>query len=394
MKKNCLIIGGGFAGLNAAISLEKELNSEYQIILMDKNDYHLRRVLLFKEAADGKELKIPFRELLPETVKFIQGDLYDVQKCNRKVDYHDQNSKLRSIEYDKLILALGSVCKTISSEFGGIALTDIDAAHKIKKTWQANFREAKKTVDLKRRKALLSVAVVGAGITGIETATELTHSMREYAQKLELDLNLVSTYLINSKADIFEQGTSRTRHKIRQEIEKCGITILDGRRGGHFRNNSLRLDKNGEEEKLSVGTVVWTLGVSINPIINNLDIPLTTKGKIVVDKSYHVEKDIYSIGDCAHIVDFKTGKIDGMTCKEAVPQAHRLAKVLKAEIKHKKLPEHKSYTSLFCISMGPNNGIFWMKIGRRELLLRKRLGWLMRAYTWNLVSLQKGIRIT
>jgi NADH dehydrogenase len=391
MKKNCLIIGGGFAGLNAAVTMSKELNKNYNIILMDKNDFHLRRVLLFKVATEGKDIKIPFTELLPKSVQFVQGTLSSINKEENQVYYKNCEDQEKVLEYDKLILALGSISNSVSEDCGGISLKDVQAAKKIEDSWHNNFAKARHTENVSERSALLSVAIVGAGITGIETATELVYAMKDYAKKIGLNSDLVTVYLINSHSDIFEQASPSIRKSIRKEIEKCGVTIIDNRKGTRFEKNILKLNENGEE--LSVGEVIWTLGLSINPIINLLDLPLTSQGKIIVNKNYLVEKNIYSIGDCAHIVDFRTGQVDGMTCKEAVPQAHRLVKVLQAELKNKPLPEHKAYTKLFCISMGPNNGIYWMKLGNWNILLKNRLGWLMRAYTWNLVSLQKGIRI-
>lgn len=391
MKKNCLIIGGGFAGLNAAVTMAKKLKKNYNIILMDKNEFHLRRVLLFKVATEGKEIKIPFTELLPENVQFVQGILTSINKEENQVCYQNCDSQKKILKYDKLILAFGSIINSVSEDCGGISLKDVQSAKDIEDSWHKNFDKAKYTENESERKALLSVAIVGAGITGIETATELAYAMKDYAKKIGISSDFGTVYLINSHKDIFEQASPNIRRSIRKEIEKCGVTIIDNREGIRFENNILKLKENDEE--LSVGEVIWTLGVSINPIINSLDLPLTSQGKIIVNKNYLVEKNIYSIGDCAHIVDFGTGHVDGMTCKEAVPQAHRLVKVLQAELKNRPLPEHKSYTKLFCISMGPNNGIYWMKLGSRNILLKNRLGWLMRAYTWNLVSLQKGIRV-
>jgi NADH dehydrogenase len=390
MKNNCLIVGGGFAGLNAAITMSKELNKNYNIILMDKNNYHLRRVLLFKVATDGKEIRIPFKELLPENVQFIQGELLSINRDGKEISYQDSENQEKELKYDKLVLTLGSINKSAPKECGGISLTDIQAAKRIEDTWQYNFEQAKNSENIATKRALLSMAVVGAGITGIETATELSYAMRNHAKKTGIDANLISIYLINSKSDIFEEATPHIRRSIRKEIEKCGVTIIDNRKGIRFENNTLLL--NEYNEMLSVGGVIWTMGVKSNPIINTLDIPTTLEGKIIVNQNYRVESDIYSIGDCAHVIDFRTGKVDGMTCKEAVPQAHRLIKIFKAELKHKQLPQHKSYTSLFCISMGPNNGIFWMKLGKWNILLKRKLGWLMRGYTWNLVSLQKGVK--
>jgi NADH dehydrogenase len=391
MKKKCLIIGGGYAGLNMAAAISKELKDEYDIYLMDKNAYHFRKVLLFKEAGNGKELTIPFKKLLPKNVQFIKGELLSIQKNFHEVNYYNHQGQEETIKYDKLVLAFGSISKPVPSEYGGIALKDIQSAKEIQKTWKSNFRKSKKTSDISKRNTLLSIAIVGAGITGIETAAELAYSMKQYAEKIAIDPRLVSIYLVNSRKDIFEQAAPYIRKKIRKEIEKCGITILDDKKGDCFENNILLL--NNRKEKLAVGIVIWTLGLIVNPIVYTLDLPLTPKGKIIVNQNYQVESDIYSIGDCAHIVDQKTGKVDNMTCKEAVPQANRLVKIFKAELNHKPLPKHQSYTSLFCVSMGPNSGIFWMKIGKQNLFLKSKLGWWMRAYTWNSVSLQKGLHI-
>src|SRR5699024_8185231 len=108
-------------------------------------------------------------------------------------------------------------------------------------------------------------------------------------------------------------------------------------------------------------------------------------------ESYRVQgvTGLYSIGDCAHIIEPTNGKIDGNTCKEAIAQAERLGKIVLADIKRQPSPSHKGVIDFFCFSLGPEQGLVWMRKWGLNIVLTGRLGWWIRKKTWNLASMLK-----
>lgn len=98
---------------------------------------------------------------------------------------------------------------------------------------------------------------------------------------------------------------------------------------------------------------------------------------MLVGESYRVKgtAGIYSIGDCARIVDPRTSKADQMTCKEGGIQADRLGKIVTADHEGRTVPVHKSYKDLFCIGLGEKRGLVWTRQRGLHIIITRKLGW-------------------
>lgn len=142
---------------------------------------------------------------------------------------------------------------------------------------------------------------------------------------------------------------------------------------------------------MPVGVCVWTLGLTTPPSLPKLGLPLNEDGNVKVDNTYRVEgtTNVYSIGDCAHIVAAATGRADGKTCKEATAQAARLGKIIAAHITGKRSPVHVGFIDLFCFGLGPGRGMVWTRLAGKNIVITGKLGWLIRKYTWDSASLLK-----
>ncbi|WP_262495886.1 FAD-dependent oxidoreductase [Paenibacillus sedimenti] len=173
-----------------------------------------------------------------------------------------------------------------------------------------------------------------------------------------------------------------------KELSEVGVRILHGARAEAYREAEGALLLRGAG-MVPVGACVWTLGLRPNPLVLQLGLPVESNGKLQIDAHYHVKGsgNIYAIGDCAHVFDPATGKPDGMTCKEAIPQAARLTKILKAELAGEKGPAHTSYTNLFCIGLGPDRGFIWIQKWGMNIVLTGKLGRQIRKLTWDIASL-------
>lgn len=91
-----------------------------------------------------------------------------------------------------------------------------------------------------------------------------------------------------------------------------------------------------------------------------MEVNKSEDGRLIVDASYRVKdsSNVYAIGDCARVYDPNTGHVDSMTCKKAIPQAKRLAAVMKAALLGLPAPQHRAYpASFYAIGLGPRNGV-------------------------------------
>lgn len=389
----CIVIGGGYAGINAVKEIRKVFKGEssqrtLRLILIDKNSYHTRKVLLFKPAARKEDITVPLTRLFPEGVDFVQATVKKIVSEEKTLLYQDAHGNEHSMKYDILVVAVGSVVRQTAPDQGGVALISIDAARKIHQAWSANLKKAVKETNAKERQRLMTIAVAGAGISGIETSAELAHFVREGAEKLGLDPDTVRINLINTNTRLFSEGPAKVGLKLERLLDARGVTILHSSRALQEKEGTLTLSTG---KKMPVGLCVWALGIIPNPMLRSIGLPVNSEGYVLVDTSYRVQgaEGVYSIGDCAHIVDPSNGRTDGKTCKEATAQAARLGKILSADIAGRPAPSHKGFIDFFCFSLGPEQGMAWTRQWGIDIIFTGKMGWRMRKFTWDSASLLK-----
>lgn len=387
----CVIVGGGHAGLHAAKVLSRTLENRgstraAEIVVVDAQPWHVRKVLLFAEATRGVDVTRPWNGVLPHGVRFIRGTVTHVDGAQRIIAYTGDGGEVR-MAYDVAVIAVGSVVRDPSRQRGGMALTGPDAARTIGGRWRDNVVAAQSARGDERRR-LLSVAVVGAGITGVETAAELAVAMRAEAARLQLD-ETVTIYLLNRGERLFKEAPPRVAQRLERLLQNRGVTVLHGCTAIEERNGQLVV---AGLEPLSVGLCVWTMGLMANPDLQEIGLPLTTDGRIVVDASYRVvgASGTYSIGDCARIVDPVTGREDRMTCKEAIAQAMRLGRIVAADLRARRAPQHRGVVDFFSVGLGPGQGLTWTRVGPVNLVVGGWFAWWVKTWAWAYASLTRS----
>lgn len=390
----CVVVGGGYAGIHAVQAIRKAVKEgnmpeKLRLVLIDKQPYHLRKVLLFKPAAaQAGEITVPLEQLFPEGVERIEASVTSIASAGKRLQYQDAKGLTHALDYDILVLTVGSIVREPEPEQGGIALTGLEAAARIRAVWEGNLRQASMEPRAEERKRLMTIAIAGAGISGIETAAELAAGVRLDAEGFGLDPKDVNILLYNAQDRLFPQGTAKASRKLESLLAASGVTTVHQRKVLQEQDGLLSLSSG---EKTPVGLCIWTLGTRPNPGLRKMGLPLTPDGFVPVDGSYRVQgaQGLYSIGDCARIIDPETGREDGKTCKEATPQAARLANVIAADLNGHPAPLHKSYMDFFCIGLGPQQGLVWTRQWGLDLIITGKLGGRIRKMTWDMASLLK-----
>lgn len=387
----CVVAGGGFAGIHALKAIHKALQNrldgqKLRLVLLDQRNSHVRKVLLFRPAVSGEAITVSWQQVMPEETQFIQGNVTSLDQVNRLLGYKDLNGRDCFLQYDVLVMALGSIVRRAAPEQGGISLTGIETAERIRECWHSNLKRAAETTDLLEKQRLMTAAIAGGGITGIETAAEMVYAMRSEAVKLGLDPERIQVHLFNSEKRLFSEGPLKVGARLARYLADLGVIVHheryvikeeDGR--VHFK----------EGDPLPTGLTVWTLGLTPNPVLQHLGLPTTMKGQIVVDESYRVHNapGIYSIGDCAHIVDPVTGAANRMTCREAIPQATRLGRILKAELIGTSAEKHKETPKGYVVGLGPGNGLVWTWMWGIDLMITGKLAYKIKEFVWDYSSM-------
>ncbi|MFS0724329.1 NAD(P)/FAD-dependent oxidoreductase [Paenibacillus sp. 1P07SE] len=387
----CVVIGAGYAGIHAVREISKQFKGltaklPLRLVMIDKHAYHLRKVLMFRPAVTNEEIRVPLTKLFPEGVELVQATVTKIKAAEKKLIVLSPMGAEQEIDYDMLVVAAGSVVRQPDPAQGGIALASLDHAGQIRSAWLANLERAAAEDNPTERKRWMHIAIVGAGISGMETAAEMAHYARKDAERLGLDPGLVAIDLYNAHQRLFLDGPAKIGVRLEHLLRDLGINVIHNTRVIEEKDGVLWLS---DGNKRSARLCIWTLGLQPNPMLGAMGLPLTKEGYVRVDASYRVldTPGVYSIGDCASIAAPDSGRVDGKTCKEAIPQAARLAKIMLADLEGRRAPVHESFMQSFSIGLGPGKGLTWVHKWGLDIVITGKLGWKIKNYTWDTASL-------
>ncbi len=340
--KRVLILGGGFAGLEAAETLEKIFseNDEVEITLVSKDNYLVFTSMLAEvvsSSIEAKHVVIPLRECLKKaTFKELEVQNIDLKKKVASC-YHFHTCETFELEYNYLILAMGSITgyhNVAGAEQYSFPLKDLANAMVLRSHIIDMFERADLELDPNTRKRLLTFAVVGGGYTGIEVAAELNDFVsfsRRFYKHVKAD---------EVKVVVVDPG-DRIMHEMSEGLAEFGMKLLK-KRGMEFRlqtrvagvtPDSVEIQDGG---KIETHTAIWAAGTAPQPVIAAL--PFADKrGRIEVNEYMEVpdHPGIWALGDCAVIPDTNTGKPYPPTAQHATREGARVGYNVAAAINHK-----------------------------------------------------------
>jgi NADH dehydrogenase len=325
-----VILGGGFGGLYAALTLLKELaGSELaEVTLVDRRNYFTFTPLLPEVAAgtlSRAHVTYPFRFLAKNgRFHFLQGEVQAFDLDARTVRIENL-----IIPYDYLIVALGSVSFFFGSrqlEVHSLPLTSVEEALAIRNHVIRCFEQAVIEPDPVRQRRLLTFVVAGAGPAGVEIAAELHHLIHAVLLKYyPVDPTLVRVLLVDAADRILVHFARELAEAGQNELIKRGIevrlkTLVTGA-------TEAEVELNRGEERVPTCTLIWTGGVTVNPAASQLAAAKTRRGAIVVDEFLKIPEhpEVYVIGDGACVLDRRSGRPYPPVAPVAIRQGIRAA---------------------------------------------------------------------
>lgn len=307
--KRVVIIGAGFGGLRAARDLH---GKGLEVILIDRENYHLFQPLLYQVATASLEqesIAHPVRAIVRKwkDVSFRLGEVTDIDLDRKEVHTADG----ARIGYDYLVVAGGAA----TSFFGldSVAehaqeLKTLDHAVALRNRVLRLFERAALAIDEEERRALLTFVVVGGGPTGVEFAGALAELINTVLKKDHPDLSVdeARIILIEMLDGVLPAYTRRLRRYTKERLEKIGVEVWLGRQVVAAGPEHVELD-NGEI--LSAHTLLWMAGVQPVELADAVPGPRARGGRIPVapDLTLPDHPDVYVIGDMAYAED-ETGK--------------------------------------------------------------------------------------
>ncbi len=321
-----VIIGGGFGGLALAKKLK---NKNFQVVLLDKHNYHTFQPLLYQVATGGLEsgsIAFPIRKVVQnyEGIFFRVAQVQRIDTENKKVV-----ADIGTIFFDYLVIATGSKTNFFGNtaiQQHSMAMKTIPQSLNIRSLVLENFEEALLTNDEKEKRALMNFVIVGAGPTGVELAGALAEMKKHVLPKdyPDLDIRQMEINVIQGGAKVLDAMSDKSSSRAQEFLEKLGVNVWVNEIVTDF-NGKTVTTKSGRE--FNAETVIWTAGV-MGAVIDGFDAAVIQRGnRLKVNEYNQVEgfTDIFAIGDVAAMITEKSPMGHPMMAQPAIQQGQLLA---------------------------------------------------------------------
>ena len=312
--RSTIILGGGFTGLFTALHLSQS-KYPHEVTLIDRNDRFSFNPMMYEYLSGemGDEQIYPrYLDLLEGSgVRFVRDSITSVDLPEKCV----QLASGLNYTYNNLVLALGSV----GSYFGIAGAKEHtflfrtgEQAIALGRHLRECLQNATQTKDEAKRRQLLTVAIVGAGASGVELAATLADLLSIWYEELGGNTAEIRIVLINRSEGIL--GGSGHSKDTKNDIQDTALKALKNRRlpieflfnasVTQVYEDRVEYKKEEEIDSLPAATIAWTAGVVVNPIINSLAIAeehKTKRGYLLANPTMQLPEypEVFAGGDCA-----------------------------------------------------------------------------------------------
>lgn len=308
--KRIVILGGGFAGIAVARRLEHRLRpDEAEIVLVSRENFSLFTPMVPEVASgalDVRQIATPIRSQLTRT-RFVLAEVERIDADERTVAFtYILSGEPDRIGYDQLVLALGSSTSTFGLpgvEAHAFPLKTLEDAGALRNRVMWLLERADATADPVARERLLTIAVVGGGFTGVETAGELADLLRSVMRYYPgLAPQRPRVVLIEAGATLLPGLPAKMGAYAAYALARRGVEI---RTGVPVRAASAEALDLADGTSLDTSTIVWSAGVQPSPALAAAALPHGKGGAIVTDAEMRVPgfPGVWAIGDAAAIPD-------------------------------------------------------------------------------------------
>ena len=329
-QRRVVVVGGGLGGLKLVSSLR---DTDFQVVLVDKNNYNQFPPLIYQVASAGLEpsnISFPFRRLFQGWKNFFFR-MAEVQH----IDTEEKAIKtsIGTIHYDDLVLAAGATTNFFGNKnikASALPMKSVSESMRLRNTILQNLERAETEDNEARKQALMNIAIVGGGPSGVEIAGVLAEMKqtilpRDYP---DLDTSCMHIYLINATPRLLGAMSERSSREAERALKELGVEVMTNCMVTDYVDKELVL-KDGQ--RISAETVIWVSGIKANNIDGIPTESIGHAGRILVDRFNRVKglKDVYAIGDqCIVEGDEAYPYGHPQLAQVAIQQARTLAKNL------------------------------------------------------------------
>lgn len=330
-----VIVGGGFGGLQLAKNLPV---GKYQVVMIDRQNYHCFQPLLYQVATAGLEagnIAFPLRKIFQtkEGFYFRMTEVKEVDTDRKQVV-----TSIGDLHYDILVLATGSATNFFgnkSLEQHSMSMKTIVEALNIRSLLLQNFEKALLTDDLKERQSLMNVVIVGGGPTGVELAGAVSELKKHILPRdyPDLDFRWMDVKLLEAGDRVLAGMADVSSQKAEKYLKKLGVQVMTKTMVKDFDGKSITT----ESSTIPAQTLIWAAGVHCEPPKGFAPSAIAKGNRLAVDEFNRLKgyDHVYAIGDAAQMSNEKYPQGHPMVAQPAIQQGRNLAKNLLRELKGK-----------------------------------------------------------
>ncbi|MEH7108436.1 MULTISPECIES: NAD(P)/FAD-dependent oxidoreductase [Bacillaceae] len=348
--KNLVILGGGYGGMKILSELlPNDLPEDVKITLVDRVPYHCLKTEYYALAAgtiSDTDVRVAFPEHPQLTVKY--GEILGIDLSTKLVKLKDNEP----ISYDDLIIGLGCEDKYHGVPGAEQFTYSIQSIEKSRSTYSALNNLPPGSV----------VGIVGAGLSGVELASELSESRDDIHIKL-----------FDRGKHILSAFPDRLSKYVEKWFVEHNVEIINNANITKVEENLLY----NHDQAIPCDVIVWTAGIQANKIVRELEGEKDSSGRMVITPRHHLPNDehVFILGDCASLPHAPSAQL-------AEGQGVQIVEVLKARWKGEEPPESFPQIKLKGIlgSLGKKHGFGLMAdrpiTGRVARLIKSGILWM------------------
>jgi len=296
-----VIIGGGFAGLNAARTFD---DMPVRVTVVDRRNHHLFQPLLYQVATASlspADIASPIRAILrkQQNARVLLAEATSIDLKHKRVMLDDEQ-----LSYDYLIVAAGAG----HSYFGhddwekrAPGLKSLEDALEIRRRVLLAFEDAERSTNETERDELMTFVVVGGGPTGVELAGALGEISRyTLARDFDhIDPTWAKIYLLEAGPRILPMFSEKLARKAVADLNRLGVRVRTGAMVTQIDDKGVLLGA----ERIDARTVLWAAGVAASPIAQTLGVPLDRAGRVPITPDLTISgfPEVFVLGDLASL---------------------------------------------------------------------------------------------
>lgn len=380
-KKNVVIVGAGFGGLQAVKKLSKDKN--LNITLIDRANHHLFQPLLYQIATavlSPADIAIPTRSLTHnmKNVKVYMDEVTRVDIEENKI-YFDG----KSMSYDFLVLAIGARTGYFGHEEWKkytSGLKNLTDALQIRKRLLLSFEEAENHP--KEADRLLKYIIIGGGPTGVELAGSIAELSHRIIRKdfRNIDTGEAEIVLIEGGSDLVPTFDRKLSVYTKKQLEKRGVKVMLNSRVENIDDKKVYVKTLDGNKVLEGNVIIWAAGVEPVPLAQSMGFELDRGKRVFVNEYCYVDghPNVFVIGDMADQKD-KNGKPLPGLGPVAMQQGRYVAKFIINVLKGKSTKPFRYFDKGNMATIGRKNAIAEL----RSFKMTGLIGW----FAWLFVHL-------